>query len=338
MKERLHYIDVCKGLLILLVIFHHIPYVFWQIAQGPNEVMTDLRDYNFLHASFFMSAFFLVSSFCSNFDKPIRKFAVSNLWSIVIPALLIGTVSQWIKQALVHNYNFTIPLTYYFRQLTHGFEFWFISVLLISRVLYYILHRCKASDIAILAVSVCAIPLGFHLNNINFAHNIWHCNYVLCFFIWFPIGQLLRKHKEWLSKRNLLIAAAIYIVLTIVFIATGTTVPRLKNHFAYPVIDCIPYVLFASTGSLLLIGVAKWIGSNRIFEYFGRQSLAIYILHGSVLHLTITILFRLMAPTSYMGGVGFTIATIVFAAIGCALLTYLISGFKTLFNYLYTYK
>lgn len=338
MKERLHYIDVCKGLLILLVIFHHIPYVFWQIAQGPNEVMTVLRDYNFLHASFFMSAFFLVSSFCSNFDKPVKKFAIANLWNIVIPALLIGTLSQWIKQALVHNYNFTIPLTYYFRQLTHGFEFWFISVLLISRLLYYIFHRFKVNDYVILGLSLCAIPLGFHLNNINFAHNIWHINYVFCFFIWFPVGQLLRKHKEWLSNRNLLIAAAIYIILTIIYIATGSTVPRLKNHFAYPVIDCIPYVIFALTGSLLLVGVAKWIDRNRVLEYFGRQSLAIYILHGSVLHLTITILFRLAAPTSYLGGIGFTIATIVFAALVCALLTFAINGFKYLFNLLYSYK
>lgn len=68
--KRIEYIDVCKGMLILLVLIHHIPQAGnW--ACGMDSLVLDyINGYSFIVCSFFMQAFFVVSGYCSSFSLP----------------------------------------------------------------------------------------------------------------------------------------------------------------------------------------------------------------------------------------------------------------------------
>lgn len=68
-KERLHYIDVLKGILILLVVVGH---TTWQAETNgvDNVLFLSMKEINFMIVPFFMAAFFAVTGYCANFDKP----------------------------------------------------------------------------------------------------------------------------------------------------------------------------------------------------------------------------------------------------------------------------
>lgn len=90
-KSRLHWIDISKGILILLVVFHHLPQVV--LSKGQEcvfwQAYDDLKSY---YACFFMASFFILSGYVSNFDKRFPRFIWDSFKGIIIPVLSINTI------------------------------------------------------------------------------------------------------------------------------------------------------------------------------------------------------------------------------------------------------
>lgn len=93
-KERLHYIDVFKGICIMLVVIHHSPLAL-NGGFAPSGTFLWLLN-NFIIA-FFMPAFFVATGYCSNFSKPFKIFLWQNVKSILIPCycLWFFRFSRW---------------------------------------------------------------------------------------------------------------------------------------------------------------------------------------------------------------------------------------------------
>ena len=77
-NPRLAYIDVAKGVLISIVIFHHISF-----QANMAGIHNGCIQWNFtflpLYASWFMPAFFIITGLCSNFNRPIGSFLLFYL-------------------------------------------------------------------------------------------------------------------------------------------------------------------------------------------------------------------------------------------------------------------
>ena len=90
MKERLHYIDIAKGLLILLVVYDHLPDMYLYSLKLHNNYISELNNWQWIYKLFFMPAFFAITGMCSNFDKTFIPFLVNNFKSLIVPNIIIG--------------------------------------------------------------------------------------------------------------------------------------------------------------------------------------------------------------------------------------------------------
>lgn len=86
-KNRLDYIDLAKAILILMVMVGHIQNVCEQLSIK-DRLCQDIDYLENFWGPFFMPAFFFITGYCSSFGKRRETFIISNLKSLIIPAIL----------------------------------------------------------------------------------------------------------------------------------------------------------------------------------------------------------------------------------------------------------
>lgn len=84
-KHRLNYIDVAKGLLILMVIYNHTGNL--AVASGVHNSVIDFIPETRFFKPFFMPAFFVIAGMCSNYNRDFKSFFISNAKALLIPAV-----------------------------------------------------------------------------------------------------------------------------------------------------------------------------------------------------------------------------------------------------------
>lgn len=92
-SKRLEYIDVAKGILIMLMVMGHT----LNIATYQPEANDFVRNVNLLetlYKGFYMCTFFVITGYCSNFNKPFWNFTKANLKTIVLPAFSLFFINQ----------------------------------------------------------------------------------------------------------------------------------------------------------------------------------------------------------------------------------------------------
>lgn len=95
---RIAYVDVAKGILITLVVFLHVPHFLMGVPAYENDgFLQMMKNLQFLYAPFFMSAFFVLTGYCSNFDKDFSKFLTSSLKTTVLPCFTITPIIYIIR-------------------------------------------------------------------------------------------------------------------------------------------------------------------------------------------------------------------------------------------------
>ena len=133
---RKTWIDVAKGILILSVIFFH------EARQGLSEVNLDsnvLRNatkLECLYVPFFMAAFFIISGYCSSFEKEFRSFFVSNFKGLILQSVSIVAFIGILLFAVTWDLeSFRLG---WFTSLRSGGLFWFVLTLFCCKVLFWI--------------------------------------------------------------------------------------------------------------------------------------------------------------------------------------------------------
>lgn len=92
MKDRIHYIDLAKGILIILVVYGHIGWVIGHVQGFQNALMEDTYLISAYWGAFYMGAFFVITGYCSNFNISIKDFLVKNLKGLILPAFTLGAI------------------------------------------------------------------------------------------------------------------------------------------------------------------------------------------------------------------------------------------------------
>ena len=110
MGKRIHYLDIAKGLLIILLLFHH-----YGSARRRLDVSNDFYEqyklWQIVFTAFFMPTFFVISGYCSNFNKPFKAFFKTQFKQLLIPYITfeILTAFFWtIKLEIIPSPFFSI--------------------------------------------------------------------------------------------------------------------------------------------------------------------------------------------------------------------------------------
>ena len=280
---RFHWVDIAKCLLIIMVVVHHLPYVAHDYI-GTDKIDV-LNDVNCLFVSYFMAAFFIITGFCTNFERDFKSFLVRNLKTIVLPGALFTILLAWFFNLLARDFTLSHwldseKLKYI---LLNGSEWWFLSALFIDKMVYWLLHRYVKNGLAIGVITLSMMTVGIYLYSRELPE-YWFYQHALAFIPFLAFGHWLRGHKSLLENNALAFGGGGIVLLLSVLTTTGVGIPYI--HLTYDMIKSvwlIPMALiYAILGSLLVFRLSQCIGKNKILEYIGGQTLVVYMFHADI--------------------------------------------------------
>lgn len=143
-RKRIEWIDIAKGLLIILVIFGHLNAVKW--FPKLDGIIKWIY-------SFHMMAFFILSGMVFNPRTNFIAFLSSKLKTLLIPYgvfSIFGLLGVY-KQFLI-NKNFGEFVGNIFTTYVYGEGMWFLCALFSIEIVFYFLIRVKKGHLLILFV------------------------------------------------------------------------------------------------------------------------------------------------------------------------------------------
>ena len=321
LSPRLKYIDIAKGLLILMVIYNHTDNL--ANASGvDNEIINFVQNTCFFH-SFFMPAFFIIAGMCSNYHKQFKVFAISNAKALLIPAVLLllvrilirflftGTFSR-LEWSGITSPTFIVNL---------GYWNWFLTALFTTKILFYAIlhaiHDFKKRIAFVLFIHVIGV-LFYNLKGSGiWYYNFYFYQHALLFLLYIEIGYDITKQKLKIS--GLKLNTVIFFVVYISYLMIGRKVPSITSDPYLPTVDIIPHLFLSVCGSLMLIDFSKRIDSNLFLEDFGKNSLVIYCLHFQFMFSYYQIFKEQLNTMNVHHTITALIILYVFTALGCLL-------------------
>ena len=263
-SDRITYIDVIKGIGILLVVFVH--------CLGGRSPSTFLPEIKKEIASFFMPLFFFISGFLYK-KKDAKDFFVGKTTTLLIPYIIVQFVN-WISRAGVLVICKATGTTD-FSSMIRLNGFWFIRVLLYISIIYYsldmffferaILKRIPIKYIMLIAsAGTFTIAMGYSYYSGGGASEIVS-SFVALFY--FSIGVCIRERYSLFPSIRRWKAAVIGICIMIIlyFICTRNTIISVAyNEYGNPLLFLICSVM--GIIGVYLIGYS--ICNNGILEFY----------------------------------------------------------------------
>jgi len=279
MSERIGYIDVAKGILILCLLYGHM--IIELRLHGINNATLDAmwRFVPFYNA-FFMQSFFLITGFCSTFTVGFKTFLWKNIKTLILPAIIItaiGYLGTDINNSSFHPIEHAESML---KWLISPAGPWFVIALFWSKIAYWFIKRIGLKYRIICVVLL--YFLGLSLNQFDCFVNVqWH-RHSLMMMPYLFIGDLLKNHIDTISKYIGKIALAAIIILPIEASLHNRGILSLPMH------DRNIYVYFSNfalhfinviLGTSALFALSMKLQNCKVLKTFGACSLLIYLIN-----------------------------------------------------------
>lgn len=292
MSNRVKWIDIAKGILIVLVILGH---------------ATTIPAVNIIIFSLHMAAFFILSGYTfSNKNIPWNDFLKKQCKGILLPYLILSSILLlyfFVKSRFLNTGEFHIvsgiisvfvPVSG--RVQTSVYGLWFLPCILIAKIVFFtMLKICrKAKWLAILPLFfVCG--LAYIVCKITGNISILTISPFAIFFM--MIGKLLKeKSFAFKNAKTIFLTFVIYIAslaLNVIFFEKSIDLSSM--NIGNPLL----FILHGTSGSVLLFTASMFLENLSFFSKIGSKSLYYYGLHYEVL--------------GFLGAVVFTGNNIIFA-------------------------
>lgn len=282
-NTRLHWVDIAKGLLIIMVVVHHLPYVA-QLYDHSSKIDC-MGAVNCLFVSYFMAAFFILTGFCSSFDRKTKDFLLRNVKTILLPGALFTILLHWFFLLVARDFTLShwLDTDVLKKILLYGSEWWFLSSLFCAKLIYYVLHKLIRIPWVIGLVTLMFMVLGIWLYSQDYT-DYWFYQHTLAFCPFIAFGYWLKSHQAILTNNLLAFGCGGVVVVLSILAYAGTGLPDI--HMTFNMVHSVPLVplalVYAVFGSLLVFRISQIINKSRALEYVGRNTLVIYMFHADI--------------------------------------------------------
>lgn len=286
MKERLHYIDIMKGITMLVVVLHHVLWITVDEKGVTNSTMLYLHGWQDMLASFIMPAFFFCTGYCSSFNKPFKQFFISNFKSLLIPSITIG-----IAYEILYGRVLQLPST--LNMVMHqGFLFfWFLYALFYGKMIFWLLNKIVKKQWLILAILLVLAFIGTYCNDINFlGWNFMQYRQTFNLTLYLGIGHYFRNYLY--QDRILKVGAIFFVAGVIISRIVPFVIPKVTAGFNCTLPEEPLHIFYALTGTLFVMWGSRKIDKNQCLEEIGKKSLVIYVIHNSIILHTTNLFFH----------------------------------------------
>lgn len=300
--KRIEWVDIVKYICIIFVMVHHL--------EGGSEVL-----YTF-YASFFLKAFFFTAGYVYRHTNDFKGFFIKKVKGLFVPWLIFSILNILLSQVLSFNEHGDLLTELGWNMLqirNHGDGIWFVAALFVTFIPFYFM--IKWSDDASKNRGITAIVICFFLSFGSLAYTKlmnptllpwngaelpWHLEYIFQAMLFMVLGYYFRKEFEakfdkYNTKVNRICLAVVYLALIYLPHAFGIEFPV--------IIDMIYQYVRELAGVLLIVAVCKVMKTNRYISYVGQNTLIYFALHGKVLSIIQTVLWKVV-PGFYAAVLG----------------------------------
>ncbi|WP_160008349.1 acyltransferase [Rhizobium sp. 18055] len=293
-KDRIEWLDIAKGMSIILVVIYHtlLYHDFHAIAPDVytriSGIMTPIR----------MPLFFSVSGFlaASAMKAPWRDFLVRKIWLLVYLFAIWGT-ARWLFFRYVQT-NVLVPtegsdpyqlLQMWWAPNTGIWFIWALAIFMIATKLLSAIHH--ATTIAIAAI-ISLLTFGEHLQIDLFTHRN-----VLQYFVFFLFGCWYGKSVVTVvTRRPVLMALGGFLLFSALYVLRWRLQAIDKGSWA---------MLSSIAGLAWLCGTSVLISrlqpARHAFSYFGRNTLPVYVTHVMIVSLLVAGVAARVGGSAAMG-------------------------------------
>ena len=262
-KARKPWLDLLRGLALLLVIYGH------QIGGRYG--------YFLLTSPVKIPLFFAITGYVFNERRGPRDFAAMLLWRLIVPWLGLGVLLSAAQIPLYGLKAFAGSL----RAFARGEAAWYIPCCVVAEIIWYVIRRtCRVLPATALAAAACYAAGA--LLSVNGLLDVWMINRALVAQVYLLIGLAYRQASPALAKRAplwLAVALATYAALAAVsarWYPGSIMDAHLNRYYSVPV--CLGMIASGCLGLMLLF--ERYVpAAPRGMAYFGRSTLVIYLLH-----------------------------------------------------------
>ena len=277
--KRIEYIDALRGFTMLLVVMAHVCHYSFHTESAMLGFFSVFR----------MPLFFTISGFV--LYKPQMAFNGTDTWAFIkkkfriqiIPTFIFFVLFEWlcrhdfiggIFSGAKHGYWFTLALFYYF---------------VIYAIIKHLCFRVKSTNVAENAILITTGIILYVLP--KFLHVFFRFDSAtedpfsiseLCYFIFFALGVLIRKHYRTFTT---FLNNPIFLTTIICVTILGYFVYA-KYHFPEAVKFIFFFILRTSGIIMAIAFFFRHEGSfssttrlGRVFQFIGKRTLDIYLLH-----------------------------------------------------------
>lgn len=293
-KSRESYIDVVRGLAIVLVVLGHLgmPITINSFIYG-----------------FHMPLFFLLSGYLYTASKwtatPFFQFIRLKARAYLLPYALLGFINLvtnfFIEYMQLSSADLFVSTKGHLSWLILSNDvygsapnceaLWFLPCFFFASLGFYIIEKQSAFKRSVLFILLCAMQIFFIWCKFQLP---WHLNILPICILFMSIGQLFKV-------KNLLELPAYAFGIAAILGILGISLNPIDfdlNHMSF---GNIPLALCGSIGMgyAILYACRRWFSKNRLLELYGRNTLLIMGLHMLLSSLVLLVLNRIPPFVSY---------------------------------------
>ncbi|WYP26232.1 acyltransferase family protein [Alkalihalobacillus sp. FSL W8-0930] len=283
MNQRVKWIDVAKGIGIILVVLSHAP------------VNDTLKSFLF---AFHMPLFFYLSGIVFKPSSlPIGAFVWKKARGLLLPYFIFSFITYVFWFYVTRNFPFTsgddvdpiVPFSGIFistpvdYQLTYNPAIWFLTCLFVVELLYYFTHRICRNEKWIPFFLIVFGVLGYASSVFISANQLpWSILVSLTAVVFYGIGALTKQVWEEPTWRKTIVSLVVLFLITYV-----------AQHFNSERVDMRGnlygeswfFYLGALSGSIGIILLALKLHHLKVLSFLGQYSIVILLLHFPALNL-----------------------------------------------------
>lgn len=299
-SERIKWIDVCKGMGLLLVILGHL------LVAGSSVAVWIF--------SFHIPLFFFLSGYLSKFESKNSRDSLKRiLISLIVPYFIFVFIGLIISLIIPvwHPVSLNVVLYDVFYRVQpeslHVGQLWFLFCLAVTEILFLIaIKLLKKHRYFLIAVGFFAAIIAYVIQadpHFTQANRIpWKIDSAFMGFFFFSLGYyakssaLILKIVSSTTLRKILfmtIALIINILFAIKLNSPANLGANLYGNLIY-------FIIAALSGIIFIICISKFFEDNTILLYMGKNTLSIFSSHSFFLYLYAFLLSGIL-------GISFTI-------------------------------
>lgn len=278
--KRLSWLDVGKGLGILLVIFAH------------TELPYEIKKYIY---TFHVPLFFFLSGYLFSSDNlPFKTFFTKKFKGLIVPYLWFSLITYlWLVLKFIVGltgdakvdilYAPILGTFYAIRDSAgsiHNGTLWFVACLVCVELLFFLFIQMSRGNVKTLSLMLFVSSIIGYTYSIYIAKPLpWSIDAALSAVVFYGIGYLLKEYQVVLEK---LMNFKYVVVLFLINMVAGS-LNSMIDIFYNKLGNYILFYTAAISGILLVVVLIKALTTSFSLEYIGRNTFILLAFHQSVI-------------------------------------------------------